>query len=198
MASRWAKLARSLHGLHVLRSAHFLSLLAEAVGVSWCDTTGLFDSLLESLQRQDAPASGAAAPGDVRVGMLLMDYRAQAAATRTLVADVFLNLSKAVAAVGLEAATLVSSLQPQSVSPQSELYNLFVNGATASLCGCLKLCQRHAAFLELTEQAAHPSALDAHRRASLRWRSQCERLFDLTVNLLADFEERVHEQLFVE
>ncbi|XP_049515923.1 uncharacterized protein LOC125942051 [Dermacentor silvarum] len=171
MASRWAKLARSLHGLHVLRSAHFLSLLAEAVGVSWCDTTGLFDSLLESLQHQDTPASGGAAASDVRVGMLLMDYRAQAAATRTLVADVFLTLSK---------------------------YNLFVNGATASLCGCLKLCQRHAAFLELTEQAAHPSALDAHRRASLRWRTQCERLFDLAVDLLADFEERVHEQLLLE
>lgn len=195
MASRWAKKARCLHGLHVLRSAHFLSLLAEAVGLTWCDTTGLFDSLLESLQRQDAPAVAGAA--DVRVGMLLMDYRAQAAATRTLVADVFLTLSKAVAAVGLEAATLVSGLDPDSTCPQPELYNLFVNGATASLCGCLKLCQRHAAFLELTEQAAHPSALDAHRRASLRWSMQCDRLFDLAVDLLADFEERVHEQLFL-
>ncbi|KAL1486858.1 hypothetical protein MTO96_008636 [Rhipicephalus appendiculatus] len=133
------KEARSLHGLHVLRSAHFLSLLAEAVGVSWCQTTALFDSLLESLQRRDATTDSGAT--DVRVGMLLMDYRAQAAATRTLVADVFLTLSKAVAAVWLEAATLVSDLEPEPASPQPELYNLFVNGATASLCSCLKLCQ---------------------------------------------------------
>ncbi|KAL3200910.1 hypothetical protein MRX96_043220 [Rhipicephalus microplus] len=82
-------------------------------------------------------------------------------------------------------------------APQPELYNLFVNGATASLCSCLKLCQRHAAFLELTEQAAHPSALDAHRHASHRWSMQCDRLFDLTVDLLADFEERVYEKLLL-
>ncbi|KAH7935232.1 uncharacterized protein LOC119405640 [Rhipicephalus sanguineus] len=197
MASSWAKKARSLHGLHVVRSAHFLSLLAEAVGVSWCHTTALFDSLLESLQRRNTTAGTDSGATDVRVGMLLMDYRAQAAATRTLVADVFLTLSKAVAAVWLEAATLVSDVEPEPASPQPELYNLFVNGATASLCSCLKLCQRHAAFLEMTEQAAHPSAFDAHRRASHRWSTQCERLFDLTVDLLADFEEQVYEQLFL-
>ncbi|XP_075739798.1 uncharacterized protein LOC142785258 [Rhipicephalus microplus] len=195
MASRWAKEAQSLHGLHVLRSAHFLTLLAEAVGVSWCHTTALFDLQLESLQRRDTTTNSGTT--DVRVGMLLMDYRAQAAATRMLVADVFLTLSKAVAAVWLEAATLLSDLEPEPASPQPELYNLFVNGATASLCSCLKLCQRHAAFLELTEQAAHPSALDAHRHASHRWSTQCDRLFDLTVDLLADFEERVYEKLFL-
>ncbi|KAL3200911.1 hypothetical protein MRX96_043221 [Rhipicephalus microplus] len=92
MASRWAKEAQSLHGLHVLRSAHFLSLLAEAVGVSWCHTTALFDLQLESLQRRDTTTNSGTT--DVRVGMLLMDYRAQAAATRMLVADVFLTLSK--------------------------------------------------------------------------------------------------------
>ncbi|KAK8767490.1 hypothetical protein V5799_005728 [Amblyomma americanum] len=203
-----AMLARSLHGLHVLRSAHFLSLLAEAVGVAWCDTTGLFDAVLESLQL--APAFGTpGAVADVRVGMLLMDYRTQAAATKTLVADVFITLAKAesalpisqaIATVQVEAAALASGLEPPPAATglQEALYNLFVNGATTSLCSCLKLCQRHSAFLDLTAQAAHPSAHDVHRRASLRWRTQCDRLFDRVVDLLADFEERVHEELFRE
>ncbi|XP_077548321.1 uncharacterized protein LOC144161540 [Haemaphysalis longicornis] len=184
-------LGGSLHGLHVTKSAHFFSLVAEAVTAAWHDTTGLFDRLLAL--EQSTPANAA---HDVRVGMLLMDYRSQAIAARTLVGDVFFTLAKSIATVRLEAAALLSPEAELELSLRPELYNLFMNGATASLSSCLKLCQRHGAYLHLAAQAAHPSAREAHLAASARWRAHCERLFDRVVDMLADFEEDVHRHIF--
>lgn len=82
----WPKgLLQNLHGLHLMKSAHFLSIFAEAIGKSTEASTALFEELVDQLT--------GLCP-DVYMGMVLMDYKAQMSATKALIRDVFFALAK--------------------------------------------------------------------------------------------------------